>query len=70
MDFEDMHSIIKRNQLKNARFASYFIGFFSIWNAFIIPVILGVGISYLFQFQGDINTIPGYYIAFYTLLFI
>ncbi len=21
MDFEDMHSIIKRNQLKNARFA-------------------------------------------------
>lgn len=70
MDFEDMHSIIKRNQLKNARFASYFIGFFSIWNAFIIPIILGVGISYLFQFQGDINTIPRYYIAFYVLIFI
>ena len=70
MDFEDMHSIIKRNQWKNARFASYFIGLFSIWNAFIIPIILGVGISYLFQFEGNIDAIPKYYIAFYVLIFI
>ncbi|WP_178392333.1 hypothetical protein [Raoultella ornithinolytica] len=59
-----------RNDLLIRTFPSYFIGFFSIWNAFIIPIILGIGISYLFQFQGDINTIPRYYIAFYVLIFI
>ncbi|EKN4074939.1 GAF domain-containing protein [Yersinia enterocolitica] len=70
MEFDDIHGIIKRNQYKNARFSSYFIGFFSIWNAFIIPIILGIGISYLFQFQGRLIDIPNYYIAFYVLLFV
>ncbi|WP_409161594.1 GAF domain-containing protein [Pectobacterium sp. B2J-2] len=70
MELDNIHKIIKRNQFKNAKFSNYFVGFFSIWNAFIIPVILGVGISYLFQFQGKLNEIPNYYIAFYVLIFI
>ena len=57
MDTQKIERILKKNRYINARFASHFISTFNIWNTLLAPVIIAVGVSYVFQYKDNINEI-------------
>ncbi|EFO3892477.1 GAF domain-containing protein, partial [Escherichia coli] len=54
MDNRKIERILRRNRRINAQFAGYFVSFTSLWNALFAPIIIGLGVSYVFQ-KKDIN---------------
>lgn len=57
MDKKRIESVLKKNKYINAKFAGYFISAFSIWNTFLAPALIGLGVSYIFVFKDDITKI-------------
>lgn len=57
MDARKIEQVLKKNRHINARFASHFISAFNVWNTLLAPVLIGLGVSYLFQYKEDISKI-------------
>lgn len=49
MDNRKIEKILRKNRYINARFAGHFASFTSLWNALFAPIIIGLGVSYVFQ---------------------
>lgn len=66
MDTQKIEKVLKKNRYINAKFASHFISAFSIWNTLLAPVLIGLGVSYLFQYKDDVTKISN---LFFILCF-
>ncbi|MEA4715514.1 GAF domain-containing protein, partial [Klebsiella pneumoniae] len=53
MDKQKVEKVLKKNRYINATFARHFISAFNIWNTLLAPIIIGVGVSYLFQYKDN-----------------
>ncbi|HFK7189023.1 GAF domain-containing protein [Serratia odorifera] len=67
MDTQKIEKVLKKNRYINARFASHFISMFNVWNTLLAPIIIGVGVSYIFQYKDDITKISN---SFFILCFV
>jgi hypothetical protein len=68
MDTQKIEKILKKNRYINAKFASHFISAFNIWNTLLAPVLIGLGVSYLFQFKDDVTKIDNLFFIVSILL--
>ena len=57
MDKQKVEKVLKKNRYINAAFARHFISAFNIWNTLLAPIIIGVGVSYLFQYKDNLDKI-------------
>lgn len=68
MDTQKIESILKKNRHINARFASHFISAFNVWNTLLAPVLIGLGVSYLFQYKDDVTKIDNLFFLLCLML--
>lgn len=57
MDTKKIEKILKKNRHVNAQFASYFISAFNFWNTLLAPIVIGLGVSYIFQYKNNLDKI-------------
>lgn len=67
MDARKIEQVLKKNRHINAKFASHFISAFNVWNTLLAPVLIGLGVSYLFQYKDDVSKINN---LFFILCFV
>lgn len=69
MDQERIESVLKKNKYINSKFTGYFISTFSIWNTCFAPIIIGLGVSYVFLFKDDLSKLhPSFFIFCFVFL--
>lgn len=64
MDQERIESVLKKNKYINSKFTGYFISTFSIWNTCFAPIIIGLGVSYVFLFKDDLSKLHSSFFIF------
>ena len=70
MDNRKIERILRKNRYINARFAGHFASFTSLWNALFAPIIIGLGVSYVFQKKDITNGISDFFFIACIMFFI
>lgn len=69
MNNQKIEKILKKNRHINARFSGYFTTFFNLWNTLIAPIIIGLGVSFVFQFKDTPDKI-NFWFLLTTIIFL